>query len=354
MSSGKRRGSKDLSQFLDSHVRSINETFQMLETAPPYSPSLAKADWSEVVKHGDEVSKQATVAGMVWGEDSPDPKGLKENIITYFNSLQGILLISYSSSIGAGPTLHKSIHAASKRVLDSSLSLFKEAVSSYETKDRNRRAVIPQLTGAVWEACEGLKKTPSSNCVAIGRAMTQLGVYIKDILREMNELISPKTSKEEENDVKEEDDDIITDDENDDLSPDEEVVVKLVISIASNTYEVLKETIRFITGLLRNKQNKEESVDSLERLLCNFRRIADWCNDLGACVYSPQDIPQIEENVSNLRNGVGLVRKEIEIIKAGGNAEGVYESLNKLEGSLREIEGFLSADVAGKMEKLEV
>lgn len=100
-------------------------------------------------------------------------------------------------------------------------------VEFVETSDAKKRETIPQLTGAVWEACEALKKCPSSNCIAIGRAMTQLGVYIKDIIREMNELLSSDSSTregeggEEEEEQEQEASPNASDDEEDDLSLEE-------------------------------------------------------------------------------------------------------------------------------------
>ncbi|KAJ3697060.1 hypothetical protein LUZ61_000765 [Rhynchospora tenuis] len=362
MSRQRRREAKDLSIFLDSQVQTINETFQMLDKVAP--SSLEKVDWSEASKYGTEMSKLATVAGMLWCEETSDVKALKENIVTYFNVLQGFLLFCHSSTGGAGPTLHKLIHSASKRVMDSSISLFKETIFFYETRDAKKRETIPQLTGAVWEACEALKKCPSSNCIAIGRAMTQLGVYIKDIIREMNELLASDSSthqggegEEEEEEEEGEDKDEpsnASDDEGDDLSPEEKAITKSVFSTASNTYEVLKEIIRFLTGLLRFKGNKEENVDSLEKLLTCCREISDWINDLGACAYPPQDASQMKEYVKNLFGGICEVRKDIEIIAGGGSADGIYASLNGLDGCLHEIEGLLSGDVADGIEKLSI
>ncbi|XP_078172218.1 uncharacterized protein LOC144566174 isoform X2 [Carex rostrata] len=296
---------------------------------------------------------------MLWCEETSDVKALKENIAAYFNVLQGFLLFCHSSTIGAGPTLHKSIHGASKRVVDSSISLFKETISFYETSDARKKETIPQLSGAIWEACEALKKCPSSNCIAIGRAMTQLGVMIKDIIREMNELLSSDPLAHQgggEMEEEEEDDEAPSDasDDEDGLSLEEKAVTKSVISVASNTYEVLKEIIRFLTGLLRSRENREENVDSLEKLLSCCREISDWINDLGACAYPPQDASQMKDYVKNLFEGVGVVRKEIEIVAGGGSADGIYTSLNRLESCLHEIRGLLSVDVADGIGKLSI
>lgn len=68
---------------------------------------------------------------MIWSGDLPNVETLKENIVAYFNILQGFLLVCHGSMVGAGPTLHKSICGSAKNVVDSSFSLFKHAVSAY-------------------------------------------------------------------------------------------------------------------------------------------------------------------------------------------------------------------------------
>lgn len=71
------------------------------------------------------------VVGMLYTGETPGVKALEENMAAYFNMLQGFLLLSHGSSIGAGPTLSSCIHKAGKQVVDSSFMLLREAVSSY-------------------------------------------------------------------------------------------------------------------------------------------------------------------------------------------------------------------------------
>lgn len=51
-----------------------------------------------------------------------------------------------------------------------------------ESHDHVKRLSNPQLAGTVWEACDALKKTATTNCTAVLRAMTQVAVSVKDIL----------------------------------------------------------------------------------------------------------------------------------------------------------------------------
>lgn len=365
----KAAGGGELSRFLESHLQTISDTFQMMAESAP--AALERTEWSEVVKLGDQVSRQATVAGMLWSGDLPDVETLKENIVAYFNILQGFLLVCHGSMVGAGPTLHKSIFGSAKDVVDSSFSLFKHAVSAYESRSPDRNTTIPQVTGTVWEACAALKKVPASNCIAIGRAMTRIGVCLKDVLREMNELpigdSGVSTAEKSSNGVvdttscsdRDERSDLDLDDDDDDEFTEEEVAVaKLVINVVSDSLVVVKEAIRFITGLLRSSGNKdkdganEDRVEPMEKLLSHCKEIADQVNDLGASVYPPQDTSEMELAIKRLYNGINGMHKEIGNL--GGAPESTFAALEGFEKCLGSLRARLADDVVNEMEGLNI
>ncbi|KAJ0989134.1 hypothetical protein J5N97_007490 [Dioscorea zingiberensis] len=313
-----------LARALDSHIRSIDETFQMLER--PAESSVEKVDWSEVTKMGDEISKQATVAGMLWSGEGEDAANLESNMGVYINLLHGFLLLCHGSSAGAGPTLHACICVSARNVIDCSIQLFKEAVSSCDARNTNKRRPIPQLSGSVWEACNALKKTPTTNCTAVGRAITQIAVSTKDVLREMKELkpAHADSSDGPPADITDDDGSFSEGDLGDDLSPEEMEIAQLAISVVDDTLTVIKETIRFITSLLR-KSNREsaekEYINSLERILTHFQEMGSQINDLGACVYPPQEISQMK-----------LITKKI-----NGLVDDIHEAVDTLNGSPEDL-----------------
>ncbi|KAL5231649.1 hypothetical protein ABZP36_030425 [Zizania latifolia] len=357
-------GGGELSRLLQSHLQAINETFQIMAEAAP--GGLERTEWSEVVKLGDQLSRQATVAGMVWSGDLPDVETLKENIEAYFNILQGFLFCCHGSTVGAGPTLHKSICSSAKNVVDSSFSLFDQAVSAYESCSPDRKTTIPQVTGAVWEACLALNKVPTTNCVAIGRAMTQIGVYLKDVLREMKELpigdSGDSTAEKSSNGAVDttscsDRDELSCDLEMDEDFTEEEVAVaKLIITLASDALVVVKEAIRFITCLLKSSGNRsgsnEDKVDAMEELLRSCREAADQINDIGASVYPPQDLSQMSSSVKRLYDGTNAMRREIGNL--GGSPESVFLALERFDKSLGALEAEITDDVVNEMENLTI
>ncbi|KAL9389584.1 hypothetical protein Peur_018189 [Populus x canadensis] len=157
------------------------------------------------------------------------------------------------------------------------ISSFPRIYSLAGSQNKDLKPSVPQLVGAVWEACTALKKTPASNITAIGRAMTQVAVSVKDVLREMEELkpVSSNQTEEASDDdashaeTRLGDNDSLSDDLGNDLSPEEMKVAQSAIGVVSETVVLIKELIRTITGLL--KQEKPEDignfVDTLEKLL---------------------------------------------------------------------------------------
>ncbi|KAJ6800808.1 uncharacterized protein M6B38_202095 [Iris pallida] len=351
--STKKGGRRALSRLLDSHIKNLEETFQMLDT--PAESSLEKVDWAQVTKLGDEISKQATATGMLWNGEARELKELEESLGAYFNLLHGFLLSCHGSTVCSGPTLHAYIHTSAKQIMDSSLSLLREAVSSYGKPHSSKNLTIPQLAGSVWEACTALKKTPTTNCNAVGRAITQVAVSVKDVLREMRELkpaaIAASSTSEPDANPEDFNNESSDDDLGDDLSPEEMMVAQLILDVTSNSLEALKEVIRFVSGLIKSsKVDSKDFIESLERLLSYCREIGSEVNDLGACVYPPQEISGMTAAARKIGHGVGEIRKEVESM--GSSKERLFMAFEQLESSLGRLETGLAGSSVPEMDKL--
>ncbi|KAJ6796698.1 Uncharacterized protein M6B38_219815 [Iris pallida] len=351
--STKKGGRRALSRLLDSHIKNLEETFQMLDT--PAESSLEKVDWAQVTKLGDEISKQATATGMLWNGEARELKELEESLGAYFNLLHGFLLSCHGSTVCSGPTLHAYIHTSAKQIMDSSLSLLREAVSSYGKPHSSKNLTITQLAGSVWEACTALKKTPTTNCNAVGRAITQVAVSVKDVLREMRELkpaaIAASSTSEPDANPEDFNNESSDDDLGDDLSPEEMMVAQLILDVTSNSLEALKEVIRFVSGLIKSsKLDSKDFIESLERLLSYCREIGSEVNDLGACVYPPQEISGMSAAAKKIGHGVGEIRKEVESV--GSSKERLFMAFEQLESSLGRLETGLAVNSVPEMDKL--
>ncbi|GMI90122.1 hypothetical protein like AT1G22970 [Hibiscus trionum] len=355
---------EQLNRALTAHLNSIHETLQMLDQTPS---SMEKVTWPHIIQLGDQVSKQATIAGMLWNGESPDAKQVEETMNSFFNVLQGFLLLSHGSTVGAGPTLSSTIHESIKHVVDCSFRLMKEHVSLYAgSRNKEKKLSIPQFVGAVWEACSALKKVPATNVIAIGRAMTQVAVSVKDVLREMNELKPASSdlengtsddtpSKAESNP---EDDDLSDDDLGSDLSPEEMKVAQLAQGVVSETLAVIKELIRTITGMLKleTPDDNGKFVDSLEKLLKKCQGVGAEIDEIGACLYPPQEIDAIKLALEKISSSINGIQQEVEGFQtsAGPFVEacgGLRTVLKQMES---ELDCFSTAELTSKMQDVAV
>ncbi|KAF7827727.1 Cyclin-D1-binding protein 1 like [Senna tora] len=334
-----RRAEKEhLNRILGSHLCTIHETLQVLDQTA--ASSLDQVNWEEIIKMGEQVSKQATIVGMLWTGEKPEAKAMEETMTSYFNTLQGFLLLSHGSTVGAGPTLSSCIHASVKQVVDSSFRLMKEFVSLYGSYGKEQQLSISQLVGAVWEACSSLKKTPSTNITAIGRGMTQVAVSTKDVLRELKEL-KPVSS----DNLADSDDEL-----GNDLSPEEMKIAQTATVVVSDTLSVIKELIRSITGFLKLEKPKDNGdfVDSLEKLLKMCQELGLQIDEIGACLYPPQEVPVINSSMETIHKIIDDVQREIEGLK--GSSETFVEACNVLRSSLRQLASELSSSATTGLE----
>ncbi|KAJ0257657.1 Cyclin-D1-binding protein [Hirschfeldia incana] len=330
---------EDLNQFLIAHLNTIYDTLQLFDRTA--SPTEEKVNWNDVLQMSDHLSKQATIVGMLWnGGEAPKAESLKETMESYFNALQGFLLCCHGSTVGAGPTLSSLIHVSVKKIVDSSFRLLQGSVSLYEgSYEKDKKPSIPQLSGAVWEACSSFKKVPATNITAIGRAITQVAVSMKDVLREMKE-VKPAPPEEEasgDNNNSDEDDD----DLGNDLSPDEMEVAQLVAELVSETIIVIKELIRVITGMIKLENPKDNNnsggfVESLEKLLKLCKGTGDQIDEIGACVYPPQEIVKMKHALKIIKGNLGEVEAEVEGLKS--SSEAFAGACGKLRNWIRRME----------------
>ncbi|CAG7904340.1 unnamed protein product, partial [Brassica rapa] len=311
----------ELNQILSSYLNTINDTLQLFEHSPPQTQD--KLNWDDVLNMSDHLSRQATIVGMLWTGEPPEAEALKETMESYYNTLQGFLLLCHGSMVGAGPTLSSSIQASVKQIVDSSFKLLHGSVSLY---------------GAVWEACSNLKKIPTTNIKAIGRAMTQVAVSVKDVLREMQELKPASACSSPEHDVSvnsdEDDDDL-----GDDLSPEELEVAALVADVVSDTLIVVKELIRAIASMIKmeNPEDKGEFVDSFEKLLKLCQGTGEQIDELGACVYPPQELSLIKQILERINGYIGEVEADVKGFMNSSSSEAFLGTCRRLQSLIEHM-----------------
>ncbi|XP_058207124.1 uncharacterized protein LOC131320431 [Rhododendron vialii] len=218
------------------------------------------------------------------------------------------------------------------------LDLLNECAGS---SNKDQKLSIPPMVGTVWDACSALKKTPSTNITAIGREITQVAVSMKDVLREMKELkpasAKPKDEDSEEASVKDnsgphDSDDSCGGDLGNDFSPEEMKIAQLAIGVVSETLVVIKELIRFITSLNKqeNPDNGNDFVNLLERSLKLCQETGLQVDELGACLYPPQQFSAMKTAVEKYPALLMECRIEVNILE--GSSEAFFQACTGFKG----------------------
>lgn len=217
----------------------------------------------------------------------------------------------------------------------------------------------------MWEACSALQKTPATNIIAIGRAMTQVAVSVKDVLREIKELKPGSSNPTDEvsdaaasnAESRPSDNDSTSDgDIGNDLSPEEMKVAQLAIRVVSETVVVIKELIRSITSLLKQEKPGDGGafVNSLEKLLKLCQETGVQIDELGACLYPPQEAPAMMTALEKILSIIAEVQSEVESLKC--SSEAFFQVCNGLRSSIKQMESELhscsATDIESKMKNI--
>ncbi|AEE30317.1 Grap2/cyclin-D-interacting protein [Arabidopsis thaliana] len=299
---------KVLNKSLITHPSTSDDTLQLFD--PTSSPTKEKVNWNNVLGISDYLSKQATRVKTLWTGETPKAESVKETMESYFKALLGFLLCCHGSTLGAGPTLSSIVHGSVKQIVDSSFRLFQGSVSLYDgSYEKGEKPSISQLSGAVLEACSSFKKVPTTNLIAIGSAISQVSVIMKDVLNEMKKVKPACPSSEGEA-------------SGDDFSPEQIEVAKMVADIVYEAMTVII-VIRVITRMMEKENSNENSVfvESLEKLLKLCQRSGVVIEELGTCVYHPPlKIDKITQTVKILEGNLDEVEAQVEYMKRSSNA----------------------------------
>ncbi|XAR67913.1 hypothetical protein NMG60_11002853 [Bertholletia excelsa] len=163
--------------------------------------------------------------------------------------------------------------------------------------------------------------------------MAQVAVSMKDVLREMKELKPASTGPTDEASEEASEEDL-----GNDPSPEEMKIAELATHIASDTLVVLKEPIRSITGLIKQEDQtkSDDFVNFFERLLKLCQGIGAQVDEVGACLYPPQEFPAMKAVLEKIFNIIDEMQLEIDNLE--GSSQAFFQACTSLIGSLKEME----------------
>ncbi|KAL0463519.1 UNVERIFIED_CONTAM: hypothetical protein Slati_0239500 [Sesamum latifolium] len=135
-------------------------------------------------------------------------------------------------------------------------------------------------------------------------------------------------------------------------------IVQLATAIVSEILVVIKELIRSITALLQqeNSNGCAISVDSLEKLLKLCQGFGVQVDELGACLYPPQEISAIKVALEKISSFIKETETELQKLK--GSTDDFSKACTGLRSSLGQLEFELgcpgAADLVPELENLVV
>ncbi|KAL5140075.1 Protein DETOXIFICATION 12 [Glycine soja] len=187
----------------------------------------------------------------------------------------------------------------------------------------------------------------------------------KDVLREMKEL-KPVSCDDQVDEAAGEgcaeaasephDDNSSEGDLGNDLSPEEMKVAERAIEVVSNTLSVRKVLIHSIIGLLKLEKPNDNSgfINSLEKLLQLCQELGRQIDEIGACLYPPQEIPAINAALEEIHSIIDAV--QVEVGELLGASDVFLEACNDLRSSLRQLASELrnssTADIEARVENI--
>lgn len=332
------------SHIVSTAASSIDQTLCLL--SEPAAAGGKTVPWKDVITSAEQVAKCATTAGVLWSRNVAKKDG-KQNIRSFTEALQGFVLLCHGSTVGAGPTLLKMVHLAAKQVVDASLTFLRGAVA-FSGQDNNEAKIdLPVLVGHIYNACEGVKKTPSDNFSAVGRSLTQVAVSVKDVIRELDDFKQLRTSEDTgEVDITERghtcsEDAGLSDtsldgsvDFNDELSAEEMRVVLSVKEFTSCFLKLLKELL-YMT-VYESKSSKETfsevTVSSWEKILERTKDLGVGFDELGASLYPPQEMEALRARVLEMEGMIESLHTQVFALK-GFMPEDIRLAIDALKGA---------------------
>ncbi|CAI5535709.1 unnamed protein product [Closterium sp. Naga37s-1] len=155
------------------------------EAAPETSKKVTRDD---VAKAAESLVKQAVKVAIFWAASSPPKAAEAAPLLSDFHdSFVASMLLLHACSAGAAATWHAAIRSAAEGIVSAASALLDTALT---TTNANQRAqLLPRQVGVLQSAYAALKKLPVSNEAAVGRALVTVAASMKDVAREVGEMV---------------------------------------------------------------------------------------------------------------------------------------------------------------------
>ncbi|CAI5959756.1 unnamed protein product [Closterium sp. NIES-64] len=155
------------------------------EAAPETSRKVTRDD---VAKAAESLVKQAVKVAIFWAAATPPKAAEAAPLLSDFHdSFVASMLLLHACSAGAAATWHAAIRSAAEGVVSAATALLDTALTTSNATQRAQ--LLPRQVGVLQSAYAALKKLPVSNEAAVGRALVTVAASMKDVAREVGEMV---------------------------------------------------------------------------------------------------------------------------------------------------------------------
>ncbi|CAI6008854.1 unnamed protein product [Closterium sp. NIES-65] len=162
---------------------------QMLELFSEAAPETSrKVTRDDVAKAAESLVKQAVKVAIFWAAATPPKAAEAAPLLSDFHdSFVASMLLLHACSAGAAATWHAAIRSAAEGVVSAATALLDTALTTSNATQRAQ--LLPRQVGVLQSAYAALKKLPVSNEAAVGRALVTVAASMKDVAREVGEMV---------------------------------------------------------------------------------------------------------------------------------------------------------------------
>ncbi|CAN1297131.1 hypothetical protein LINPERPRIM_LOCUS23353 [Linum perenne] len=135
-------------------------------------------------------------------------------------------------------------------------------------------------------------------------------------------------------------------------------VAELATEVVSQALVFIKELVRTISGLIKLEKPNDSGnfVDTLEKLLKLCQGIGEQIDELGACLYPPQEFPAMKTALDKISNKVDEAKEDVESLNC--SAESFFQGCTCLKSSIKvmetELDSSMTADLGAKLQNVSL
>lgn len=228
---------------------------------------------------------------------------------------------------GTGASARRHVLQAARAIVRTVQQLVQSFVDGTALEENNN--IGAQRTGAVWSACNAVieRKVALGNRNAIRRDLLTYSIECNDTIEEFETMLEAEPSSPEDN----QDDgwDAFMEGETDQYSASEKTVASAGVSLIKCSRGSLNAALQACESV--GSEETPENCQFIATTVELARPVGEGVTDLGASLYPPLDLEEVEEQVNDQHGAMAAL---LEFVKEGAISNETMELIGKLQPAL--------------------